>query len=321
MSDVDSNRQVKKLRALPAVEKALADKNLAGVLTDVPRRLAVRTVRTYLDEVRDGLRESADAPGYDPRELERRLRRERRPRLTRAINGLGVVLHTGLGRAPLCSAAQEALADVSSGFSSLEINIDTGRRGDRYEHVESLLCELTGAEAAHVVNNNCAATLLILSSMATGREVIVSRGQLIEIGGGFRIPDVMKQSGARLVEVGTTNRTRLGDYARAITRRGDVLLKVHRSNFRQLGYTEEAGLAVPPRVFREPTAVPGADRDTRPGVEDEGRVHLLCEFQAVGIDIGYDDVPCACVLRDGNSHKPYGAGSGDQDVFSDKVEG
>jgi L-seryl-tRNA(Ser) seleniumtransferase len=241
MSEIDSSRQAK-LRALPAVEKALADKSLAGVLTEVPRRLAVRVVRTYLDAVRAGLQKSADAPGYDPRQLRRRLLGERRPRLTRAINGLGVVLHTGLGRAPLCNAAQEALADVSSGFSSLEININTGRRGDRYEHLESLLCELTGAEAAHVVNNNCAATLLILSSMAAGREVIVSRGQLIEIGGAFRIPDVMKQSGCRMVEVGTTNRTHLRDYRNAITEETGALLRVHMSNYRVTGFTKEVGL-------------------------------------------------------------------------------
>lgn len=240
MSESGPGQQAR-LRALPAVEKALEEPELAAVLARVPRRLAVRAARGYLAEVRAALLAGADA-GYEVGELERRLAREARPTLTRVINGLGVVLHTGLGRAPLCAAAQEALADVGAGFSSLEIDRETGRRGSRGAHVESLLCELTGAEAAHVVNNNCAATLLILSSMAAGREVVVSRGQLIEIGGAFRIPDVMKQSGCRMVEVGTTNRTHRRDYASAITPDTAALLRVHTSNYRIRGFTKEVGL-------------------------------------------------------------------------------
>ncbi|MFO7675600.1 MAG: L-seryl-tRNA(Sec) selenium transferase [bacterium] len=240
MAELNAEQQAR-LRALPAVDKALADPALAAVLGRVPPRLAVRAVRGYLDEVRAALVAGAGA-GYDLAELERRLAREARPTLTRVINGLGVVLHTGLGRAPLCAAAQEALADVSAGFSSLEVNRETGRRGSRGAHVESLLCELTGAEAAHVVNNNCAATLLILSSLAAGREVVVSRGQLIEIGGAFRIPDVMRQSGCTMVEVGTTNRTHLRDYARAVTPNTAAFLRVHTSNYRIRGFTKEVGL-------------------------------------------------------------------------------
>ncbi|MFO7639462.1 MAG: L-seryl-tRNA(Sec) selenium transferase [bacterium] len=240
MTELNAGQQAR-LRALPAVEKALAEPGLAAVLCRVPPRLAVRVVRGYLEEVRAALVAGREA-AYDPAELGRRLEREARPTLTRVINGLGVVLHTGLGRAPLCAAAQEALADVSAGFSSLEIDRETGRRGSRGAHVESLLCELTGAEAAHVVNNNCAATMLVLSSMAASREVIVSRGQLIEIGGAFRIPDVMKQSGCRMVEVGTTNRTHLRDYARAITPDTAALLRVHTSNYRIRGFTKEVGL-------------------------------------------------------------------------------
>ncbi|HDQ99636.1 MAG TPA: L-seryl-tRNA(Sec) selenium transferase [candidate division WOR-3 bacterium] len=240
MSQSDVGKQAR-LRALPAVEKALADPALAPVLAQVPSRLAVRVVRTYLAEVRAALVAGGEV-AYDTAELEGRLRREARPTLTRVVNGLGVVLHTGLGRAPLCRAAREALADVSAGFSSLEVDRETGRRGSRGAHVESLLSELTGAEAAHVVNNNCAATLLILSSMAAGREVVVSRGQLIEIGGAFRIPDVMKQSGCTMVEVGTTNRTHLRDYADAITPNTAALLRVHTSNYRIRGFTKEVGL-------------------------------------------------------------------------------
>ena len=240
MAETDKARQAR-LRALPAVDKALADEAVAPILSRVHHRLAVRAAREYLAEVRQRLLDGA-AIRFVASELADRLRRNAHPTLTRVINGLGVVLHTGLGRAPLCEAARQGLLDVSAGFSSLEVDMDTGRRGDRYSHVESLLCELTGAEAAHVVNNNCAATLLILSSMAAGREVIVSRGQLIEIGGAFRIPDVMRQSGCRMVEVGTTNRTHLRDYAGAITEDTAALLRVHMSNYRISGFTKEVGL-------------------------------------------------------------------------------
>jgi L-seryl-tRNA(Ser) seleniumtransferase len=203
--------------------------------------MAVRAIRAYLDELRQKL-QAGEAVAFDQAELVLRLVRERKPTLTRAINGLGVILHTGLGRAPLSKAAQEALADVSEHFSSLEIDLETGRRGSRYRHIEPLLCELTGAEAAMVVNNNCAATLLILSGLAKGKEAIVSRGQLIEIGGAFRIPDVMMQSGCKMVEVGTTNRTHLRDYKNAITPETALLLRVHTSNYKITGFTKEVGL-------------------------------------------------------------------------------
>jgi L-seryl-tRNA(Ser) seleniumtransferase len=232
--------QQAKLRGLPSVDRLLADERLAGVLAQVQRRMAVRAIRRYLDEVRQRVAEGG--AGFDATELERRLERERRPTLTRAINGLGVVLHTGLGRVPLSDAAHEALVDAGENFCSLEIDLETGRRGNRYNHIEPLLCELTGAEAALVVNNNCAATMLILSAMAKGREVIVSRGQLIEIGGSFRIPDVMLQSGCRMVEVGTTNRTHLRDYRGAISVDTALLLRVHTSNYRIAGFTKEVGL-------------------------------------------------------------------------------
>ncbi len=203
--------------------------------------MAVRAIRVYLDELRQKI-QAGETAAFAQDELVRRLERERKPTLTRAINGLGVILHTGLGRAPLAHAAQEALADVSEHFSSLEIDTETGRRGSRYRHIEPLLCELTGAEAAMVVNNNCAATMLILSSMARGKEVIVSRGQLIEIGGAFRIPDVMQQSGCKMVEVGTTNRTHQRDYKNAITSETGLLLRVHTSNYKISGFTKEVSL-------------------------------------------------------------------------------
>jgi L-seryl-tRNA(Ser) seleniumtransferase len=233
-------------RSLPSVDRLLEDEALKPVLGRVHRRMAVRAIRAYLDELRQNLKEpqasSLKPQAFSMAELVRRLERERKPTLTRAINGLGVILHTGLGRAPLAKAAQEALVDASEHFSSLEIDLETGRRGSRYRHIEPLLCELTGAEAAMVVNNNCAATLLILSGLAKGKEAIVSRGQLIEIGGAFRIPDVMMQSGCKMVEVGTTNRTHLRDYKNAVTPETALLLRVHTSNYKITGFTKEVSL-------------------------------------------------------------------------------
>jgi L-seryl-tRNA(Ser) seleniumtransferase len=170
-------------------------------------------------------------------ELEARLR----PSLRRVVNATGVVVHTNLGRAPLSDAALERVRETAGGYSNLEYDVASGSRGSRQDHVAAALRELTGAEAALVVNNNAAAVLLALAALAEGREVIVSRGELIEIGDGFRIPDVLARSGATLVEVGTTNRTRLADYERAITERTAVLLRVHQSNFRMVGFTERAG--------------------------------------------------------------------------------
>src|SRR4029077_2894054 len=158
-------------------------------------------------------------------------------------NATGVIVHTNLGRAPLSEAAVARVAEVARGYSTLEYDLARGERGRRDVHAEAMLCRLTGAEAATVVNNNAAATMLILASMAAGREVVVSRGELVEIGGGFRVPDVMAQSGAILREVGTTNRTRLSDYAAAIGPRTGLILRVHPSNFRIEGFTERPAAA------------------------------------------------------------------------------
>jgi L-seryl-tRNA(Ser) seleniumtransferase len=171
-----------------------------------------------------------------------RLSRILRPSLYPVINATGVIIHTNLGRAPLSLAAQEAMGQTSA-YSNLEYDLSAGERGSRYVHAEDLLCRLTGAEGGLVVNNDAAAVLLILTALAKGREVIISRGQLVEIGGGFRIPEVMAQSGARLVEVGTTNRTYLRDYEAAITPETAMLLHVHSSNFRLLGFVHETPLA------------------------------------------------------------------------------
>ncbi len=166
------------------------------------------------------------------------LEREIRPNLRPVINATGVIINTNLGRAPLSQAALAAIQEAAGGYSNLEYDLEAGERGSRHAHVAALLCELTGAEAALVTNNNAAAVLLALSTLASGREVIISRGQLVEIGGGFRIPDVMRQSGCQLIEVGTTNRTRLADYEAAISERTALLLTVHPSNFRLVGFVE-----------------------------------------------------------------------------------
>ena len=160
------------------------------------------------------------------------------PNMRTVINGTGTILHTNLGRAPISPEHMRHIAEIATGYSNLEYNLEAGKRGERYSHFEKLLCKITGAEAAMAVNNNAASVMLILSSLAKGGEVVVSRGELVEIGGKFRIPDVMEQSGASLVEVGTTNKTHYDDYENAITEETKALLKVHTSNYRIVGFTE-----------------------------------------------------------------------------------
>ena len=173
-----------------------------------------------------------------PQQIVRHVERLHTPNMRMVINGTGTILHTNLGRAPISQEHVSKLADIVTSYSNLEYNLEAGKRGERYSHFEKLLCKLTGAEAAMAVNNNAAAVMLILSSMAKGGEVIVSRGELVEIGGKFRIPDVMEQSGASLVEVGTTNKTHYSDYEEAITENTKALLKVHTSNYRIVGFTD-----------------------------------------------------------------------------------
>ena len=200
--------------------------------------LAVDAARTVIAQARDELR-----AGGDPGDLAARVRDElkaaRRPALRRVLNATGVIVHTNLGRAPLPRAALERVQDAGRAYSNLEYDLAAGARGSRQDHVGRILSRLTGAEAAIVVNNNAGAMLLALAALAEGREVLVSRGELIEIGDGFRIPDVLARSGARLVEVGTTNRTRADDYERAVGAQTALLLRVHQSNFRVVGFTEQ----------------------------------------------------------------------------------
>ncbi|MGH7904036.1 MAG: L-seryl-tRNA(Sec) selenium transferase [Candidatus Dormibacteraceae bacterium] len=225
---------------LPGVGRLVNEPAYAGLRERFPHALLVDAIRDQLEvERHDGAVADEDRAAL----VERRLRAWAEPGLVRVINATGVVLHTNLGRAPLSTAAARAAAEIGQGYSNLELDLSTGRRGERRTHISALLRRLTGAEAALAVNNNAAAVLLSLTALCRRREVIVSRGQLVEIGGSFRMPDVMRLSGARLVEVGTTNRTRAADYEAAITERTGALLRVHTSNFRVTGFTESASLA------------------------------------------------------------------------------
>jgi L-seryl-tRNA(Ser) seleniumtransferase len=240
-----------RLRDLPSVDELARD---AG------DPLAVDAARTVLERAREEI-----AAGVEPGDLSARVRDElravRRPSLRRVLNATGVLVHTNLGRAPLAEEALERVREVARGYSNLEYDLCMGSRGSRQDHVAAILRRLTGAEAALVVNNNAAAVLLALAALAEGREVVVSRGELIEIGDGFRIPDVLARSGARLVEVGTTNRTRAADYDRAVGPETAALLRVHQSNFRVVGFTEQ------PRV-EELAAI--ARRHDLPLIDDLG---------------------------------------------------
>ncbi len=232
------------LRSLPSVEQLLQTSAAKELIAAYGRPLSLEALRVVLDQARRRFPEEGVVPGRaalltSASEL---LEEWAAPTLLPLINATGVILHTNLGRAPLSAAALQAVRDVSLGYTNLEFDMDQGRRGSRLIHAEALLCRLTGAEAALVVNNNAAAVLLALTTLARRRAVVIARSQLVEIGGGFRVPDVMKQSGARLVEVGTTNRVHLSDYEAAFDERPALFLRAHRSNFRILGFTSEPGL-------------------------------------------------------------------------------
>lgn len=269
-------------RALPSVSR------LAGSLSrsrpELPGWAVTEAARRVVAEARDALTRGLEgapegsprvAPGPGPARgsdsdwesraahlAEQLCRRHPRP----VVNATGVVLHTNLGRAPLADGAADAVREAAAGYSSLELDLETGRRGSRLGPLEAKLVELSGAEAAYACNNNAAAVMLALDSLARGREVIVSRGELVEIGGSFRVPDIMERAGVRLVEVGTTNRTHLGDYERAIGPDTALLLKVHRSNFSQSGFVTEVGL---------PDLVALGRRHELPVMEDLGSGTLL----------------------------------------------
>lgn len=257
------------LRTIPKVDEFLS---WVEDSSDAPLRLIKIVIRDILAEMRQAILAGAVVKKGDLAKnsmlaiFDERLRRKRMPNLRTVINATGVVIHTNLGRSVLPVAAVDALTNAALCYSNLEFDLASGQRGSRYSLVEDLLCELTGAEAALVVNNNAAAVLLVLETLAKGREVVVSRGQLVEIGGSFRIPEVMAKSGAKLVEVGATNRTHLWDYEAAIGEETGLLLKVHASNFRVIGFTSEVGL---------PELLELAKRYDLPVMEDLGSGSLV----------------------------------------------
>jgi L-seryl-tRNA(Ser) seleniumtransferase len=232
------------LRKLPSVEKVLQHAGVQAAITKNGRLLAVDVVRQVLDEARREIEAGQPCPTAETL-LDRvlaDLATSGNPTLRRTINATGVIIHTNLGRAPLSEEARAAMDLAGRGYSNLEYDLATGSRGSRYAHAEDLLTRLTGAGAGIVVNNNAGAILLVLTAIARGRKVIISRGELVEIGGGFRIPEVMLQSGVELVEVGTTNRTHVGDYESAIDEGVALLMHVHYSNFRVLGFAQQVSL-------------------------------------------------------------------------------
>lgn len=269
-------------RIIPSIEQLRQRDTVRALERHYGREAIVQALREEVDDLRQQLAHGkGQGPGTEDlspagrdkeavsaaieQRIAGRLRRTISPSLCPVINATGVVIHTNLGRAPLAQAAARGVFEIATVYSNLEYDLGDGRRGARDAHAERLLCRLTGAEAAVVVNNNAAATLLILAALAASREVIVSRGELVEIGGGFRVPEVMAQSGALLREVGTTNKTRLGDYAGAINDRSALILRVHRSNFRIEGFTEQPGL--------DELVALGRDRGI-PVVEDLGSGYL-----------------------------------------------
>jgi L-seryl-tRNA(Ser) seleniumtransferase len=233
------------LRSLPSVDKLLKSAQVIDWLDRFGRPLTLEAIRVSLDEARESYRNGQPIPDQDTllARTQELLETWVVPTLEPVINASGVILHTNLGRAPLSEAALQAMRDVSSGYSSLEYDLKRGKRGSRLVHAEAILQRLTGAEAAVVVNNNAAAVMLVLTALARRRAVVIARTQMVEIGGGFRVPDVMKQSGARLVEVGTTNRVHPEDYKDALDEKPVLFLRAHRSNFRIVGFTSEPSLS------------------------------------------------------------------------------
>jgi L-seryl-tRNA(Ser) seleniumtransferase len=292
-----------KLRSIPSVDALLSTEECRRLVERFGREATLRACRSVLEELRAEIKREA-SPGLEEDDLSpdkvaarvaSLLDRKFLPSLREAINATGILMHSGLGRAVLSEEAGLALAEIAGGYSTLALDIETGRRGSRDSRIASLLCELTGAEAATIVNNNAAATVLVLNTIAKGKEVIVSRGQLVEIGGSFRMPDVMTTSGAILREVGTTNKTHLRDYEAAIGENTGAILRVHHSNYRIVGFAEE------PEI--EPLAELGKKRGV-PVIDDLGSGALV-DLKAYGLKteplIGRSiraGVACACFSGD-----------------------
>ncbi|MEX1018881.1 MAG: L-seryl-tRNA(Sec) selenium transferase [Litorilinea sp.] len=231
-------------RKLPAVDSLLHNARVRALCTEHGQTAIVQVTRTLLAEQRAAIAQGAKAPAPEdwPDLIARAAARRAQPSLLPVINGTGIIIHTNLGRAPLSAAARRAVDAVAAGYSNLEYDLDAGARGSRHDHARQRLRRVTGAEDALIVNNNAAALFLVLAGLCVGKEVMISRGQLVEIGGGFRIPDVLRQSGAQLVEVGTTNRTHAADFRAAHTAQTAAILRVHSSNFKQIGFVTEPPL-------------------------------------------------------------------------------
>ncbi len=273
MTDSDIQQQ---LRELPGVDRLLDMAKKDPSFSGIPRSVTLEAARTSLDRIRTSILSGKKEPTGIQAVLNRMAdyaAAKLRPRLVNVINATGVVLHTNLGRALLCDAALEKISSIARTYSNLELNINTGKRGIRYAAIEELICDLTGAESAIAVNNNAGAVLLSLNTIAAGSQVVVSRGELVEIGGSFRVPDVMEKSGGILKEVGTTNRTHLRDYENAITENTGLLLKVHTSNYKIEGFTTNVPLA---------DLVEVGNRHNVPVMEDLGSGTLI-DFSKYGL--------------------------------------
>ena len=266
-------------RSIPKVDILLADEGIKVLIETYSRESVMEAIHSEMEKLRAfiGVCEEEEKAKQQIALLNENIAKAvsamHTPNMKKVINGTGTILHTNLGRAPISFEHMMRAAEIVSGYSNLEYNLEAGRRGERYSHFEKLLCKLTGAEAAMAVNNNASSVLLILSSLAKGGEVIVSRGELIEIGGKFRIPDVMEQSGANLVEVGTTNKTHYEDYEEAITEETKALLKVHTSNYRIVGFTDTVGID---------ELIPLAKEHDLPVVEDLGS-GVLIDLERYGL--------------------------------------
>ena len=266
-------------RSIPKVDILLENEDVKMLIEKYSRDTVMESIHVEMDKLRKYIGQCDDEEKAKKQiellvpHIEMTVTAMHTPNMRMVINATGTVLHTNLGRAPIGQKHMERVAQIATGYSNLEYNLEAGKRGERYSHFEKLLCKITGAEAAMAVNNNAAAVMLILSSMAKGGEVVVSRGELVEIGGKFRVPDVMEQSGATLVEVGTTNKTHYSDYEEAITEDTKALLKVHTSNYRIVGFTDSVAID---------ELVPLAKEHDIPVIEDLGS-GVLIDLSKYGI--------------------------------------
>ena len=266
-------------RSIPKTDILLENEEIKKLIEKYSRDTVMESIHVEMDKLRKYIGQSDDEEKAKKQiellipHIEMTVTAMHTPNMRMVINATGTVLHTNLGRAPIGKKHMERVAQIATGYSNLEYNLEAGKRGERYSHFEKLLCKITGAEAAMAVNNNAAAVMLILSSIAKGGEVVVSRGELVEIGGKFRVPDVMEQSGATLVEVGTTNKTHYSDYEEAITEETKALLKVHTSNYRIVGFTDTVGID---------ELVPLAKERDIPVIEDLGS-GVLIDLSKYGI--------------------------------------